>query len=678
MAEGGIGESSEAVYQPPGASAAAGSRTVFLSYASPDAQVANQVCQFLESHGVPCWMAPRDVKPGAAYADAIVRAINETSALVLVLSASAMASEHVSREVERAGSKHKPIVAFRVDGANLSTELEYFLSRSQWIDVPALGMPGALVKLVEAVGQGAATSSPGNPGLGSGGAAGRASMDQAVGTASVAKRVVVAAAVVIALGIGGTLAIHFWPSKHPEAQAPAVPAISDKSIAVLPFADMSENKDQEYFGDGMADELLDLLTKIPGLSVIGRTSSFQFKSKSEDLRTIGQKLGAAFVVEGSVRRAGQRIRVTAQLIDARSGAHRWSESYDRDFGNILALQDEIATGIARALQLSIDADESPPQRQLPNAEAYALYLRGLLAQDQQSFEKLYEAVRDFEQALALNPAFLRAAEALARAHVDQGFDEAILSREAWQAAREAAQRALRIDAKSATAHAVLGLVHGEDEFDWDAADAEFKEAFALNPRDSVALSYAAIIAGARGLKQESQRLFNASLAVDPLNPYTQQHFAQMLAATGDFDGAQVALRKSIAINASFDGNHFQLSMIDLARGEVEAAMKEIQLEGAPDAKDAGLAKIYHALRRKVDSDAALSRLIREAGDTWPYIVATVYAYFGERDETFKWLEKGRASRDSDQLEGIRGDAAFALMREDARYRALLRNMHLPE
>jgi hypothetical protein len=138
------------------------------------------------------------------------------------------------------------------------------------------------------------------------------------------------------------------------------------------------------------------------------------------------------------------------------------------------------------------------------------------------------------------------------------------------------------------------------------------------------------------------------------------------------------LRKSIAINASFDGNHFQLSMIDLARGEVEAAMKEIQLEGAPDAKDAGLAKIYHALRRKVDSDAALSRLIREAGDTWPYSVATVYAYFGERDETFKWLEKGRASRDSDQLEGIRGDAAFALMREDARYRALLRNMNLPE
>src|SRR6202795_4398465 len=144
MVEGGMGESSEAVSQPPGASAAAGSRTVFLSYASADAVVANQVCEFLESHGVSCWMAPRDVKPGSVYADAIVRAINEAKALVLVLSGSAMGSSHVGGEVERAASKHKQIIAFRVDASSLSPALEYFLSDSQWIDVPALGMPAAL------------------------------------------------------------------------------------------------------------------------------------------------------------------------------------------------------------------------------------------------------------------------------------------------------------------------------------------------------------------------------------------------------------------------------------------------------------------------------------------------------------------------------------------------------
>jgi hypothetical protein len=232
----GVEKSSGAASESPGSSASgAASRTVFLSYASPDAVVASEVCQSLESHGVTCWMAPRDVKPGAAYADAIVRAISEASALVLVLSASAMGSEHVSREVERAASKRKPIVAFRVDAARLSAELEYFLSRSQWIDVAALGMAAALAKLKEAVGQGSAAALT-NPGLGGVAAAGRASINQAVGTAGVAKRVVVAAAVVIILGVG---VARFWQTKRGEAQATLVAAaISDKSIAVLPFVEV--------------------------------------------------------------------------------------------------------------------------------------------------------------------------------------------------------------------------------------------------------------------------------------------------------------------------------------------------------------------------------------------------------------------------------------------------------
>jgi TolB-like protein len=651
---------------------------LFISYASHDVVSAQKACSALEAAGFPCWMAPRDVNPGAQYADAIVRAINDSQAVVLVLSASAVASSHVRREVERAASKQKQIIAFRLDAEPLSPALEYFLGESQWIDVPALGMPAALAKLVEAVGQrsvGSAQAIPvGKP---------------RVVTADMGKRLIVAAAAVIAVGVVVAMVRHSWrpspgpvqtaavsASNGPQVNTPPGAPISDRSIAVLPFADMSEKKDQEYFADGMAEEILDLLAKIPGLTVIGRTSSFQFKSKSEDLRTIGARLGAAFVVEGSVRRAGPRIRVTAQLIDARSGAHRWSESYDRDFGDILVLQDEIATGIARALQLSVDAGDSAAQRQSPNPEAYALYLRGLLAQDQQSAEKLYEAVGDFEQALALSPAFLRAAEALARAHVDQGFDEAMLSRDAWQGAREAAHRTVRIDSDSPTAHAVLGLVHAEDEFDWNAAEAEFNQALALNPRDPAALSYGAIIAGARGLTPESLRLFNASLAVDPLNPYTQQHLAQMLFAAGNFVDAQSALQKSIAINAKFDGNHYFLGRMLLARGEFEAALKEIQLEAAPDAKDAGLAMIYHALRRKADSDAALARLVRASGETWPYSAATVCAYRGERNEAFKWLEKGYATRDSDQLEGIRGDPELAALREDARYKTLLRNMNL--
>jgi serine/threonine-protein kinase len=345
---------------------------------------------------------------------------------------------------------------------------------------------------------------------------------------------------------------------------------------------------------------------------------------------------------------------------------------------MLAVQEEIATGIARALQLSLDADESPRPRPAPNPEAYALYLRGLLALDQQRVDKLFEAARDFEQALALDPRFLRASEALARAFVDQGFDEALSANDAWKRAREIAQKTLRIDPRSAPAHGVLGLARAEEQFDWSGADTEFKEALELNPRDPVTLAYAAIIQGARGRRAESQRLFNLSLSIDPLNPYTQQHLGMMLLAAGDLDGAQAAFRKSIAINQTFDGNHYQLSRILLAHGRPDAALNEIQMEVASDARNAGLSMIDHVLHRKNESDAALADLIRESGENWPYSIATVYAFRGERNEAFEWLEKGLAVRDSDQIKGIRGDPEFAGLRDDPRFGAILRKMNLAQ
>ncbi len=344
MGEGTGEESSEAESNPP-------AQPVFLSYASADAATAQQICEFLESHGVSCWMAPRDVKPGAQYADAIVEAINEAKALVLVLSGSAVASAHVGKEVERASSKRKPIIAFRVDACALNRALEYFLSESQWIDaaagVPALAMPAALAKLAEAVGQGGAKTVPNQAPL-------------TPAASGKGRGIAIAAAVVGIIG-AVTLGWHFWSSHHSGGQSPAAAAVpasagadraamGGKSIAVLPFMDMSEKKDQEYFADGMAEEILDLLTKIPGLTVIGRTSSFEFKGKNEDLRTIGQKLNAAYVLEGSVRKSGDQLRITAQLINTKTGAHEWSETYDRPIGDALKLQDAIAAGVVRELR----------------------------------------------------------------------------------------------------------------------------------------------------------------------------------------------------------------------------------------------------------------------------------------------------------------------------------------
>ena len=646
--------SSEAVSEPPGAAAAAGSRTVFLSYASPDAAVANQVCQFLESHGVACWMAPRDVKPGAAYADAIVRAINEASALVLVLSASAMASEHVSREVERAASKHKPVVAFRVDGANLSAELEYFLSRSQWIDVPALGMPGALVKLAEAVGRGSAQA---NPGLGGGDAAGRASIKQAVGTASIAKRVVVAAAIVVVVVICGTLAVHFWPSKHPEAQAPAVAAISDKSIAVLPFADMSEKKDQEYFADGMAEEVLDLLTKVPGVRVIGRTSSFQFKGKSGDLRAISQTLGAIYVVEGSVRKSGDRLRVTAQLIGAADGSHLWSQTYDEKSGDALGIQDRIAAGIVRALQVTVGADGLQDRPALKSADAYDLYLRGRHEMDRFDKTGFETAAGYFQQALEIDPSLVRAAEWLAAAQefmAEWGF---VPVREGYEVTRTSLERALKLDPRSGLAHSLMCTVHAIYDWDSTAAVEECRLALALEPRNPQVLGYAGQIQAVVGHWDEAARLTTASIALDPLFAGWHDLLAIIRDRTGHPTEAEVERRRTLDISPTYERAHFDLGLTLLAEGKLDATLAEMQEETPDGGRDAGLAIIYNARGRKVDSDKALAQFSEQHSTDRAYRIAQIHAYRGDANAAFVWLSRAYDQKDVDLL-WFKGNLAF--------------------
>ena len=339
---------------------------VFISYASQDATVAAALVEALERHGVGCWIAPRDVKAGALYADAIVRAISGAKACVLVLSESAIASSHVSREIERASSKKRPIIALRIDAAPLTPALEYFLSESQWVEAQTGSMEAAYAKLIDAIRDPTRTAPPKTPAV---------SLEASAATASAAHRklrftwIPLAAGTMFVVALAVMLADKFWISKHAAqekavattsiaraAGAPPQPTISENSVAVLPFMDMSEKRDQEYFADGLSEEILNLLAGIPTLRVIGRTSSFQFKGKNDDLRAIGAKLSAAYVLEGSVRRSGDRVRVTAQLIGTRDGVHRWSNSYDRPFGDVLKLQGELAAGVARALEITVGSD----------------------------------------------------------------------------------------------------------------------------------------------------------------------------------------------------------------------------------------------------------------------------------------------------------------------------------
>jgi TolB-like protein len=384
---------------------------VFISYASHDAAVAQSVCSELEAASFPCWIAPRDVVPGTLYADGIVRAINDSTILVVVLSKHALASAHVGKELERASSKRHPIIALRTDITPLTPAFEYFLSESQWIDVGAGGADAAIAKLVAAV---RLHLVPGSPRSHYPSPEAPASGRRAASS----RRIWVIATVVVAVALVALLANKFRLAKHVAADQPTAAATSvasDKSIAVLPFTDISEKKDQAYFADGIAEEVLNRLAKVPGLKVVGRASSFHFRGKEVDPASVGVTLGVAYLLEGSVRKEAERVRVTAQLVEARTGSQRWSDRFDSDVIDVLNVQDSIAAKIARALQLAVEVDTAP-RPSVKSPQTLEAYLRGLQSLNRFSQEGAESAVADFQQALNLEPTFAPAAAGLAQTY----------------------------------------------------------------------------------------------------------------------------------------------------------------------------------------------------------------------------------------------------------------------
>jgi TolB-like protein len=644
-------------------------RDVFISYASQDTATANSMLEALEHQGIKCWIAPRDVTPGAQYADEIVGAINGAKVLVLVLSQHAVASSHVGREIERAASKRRRIVALRTDAEPLARSLEYFLSESQWIDAVALGMPAALSKLTQTVGQALAAAGV-DPVLGVGlphpelpGAS------RPVGIS----RLALMASVILALVAAVALGFHFWATKHADTWARAV----DKSIAVLPFADMSQKKDQEYFADGMAEEILDLLAKIPGLTVIGRTSSFQFKGKNEDLREIGRKLNAAYVLEGSVRNSGDQVRITAQLINTRTGAHEWSETYDRPIGDVLKLQDAIAAAVVRELQLTVDPAYLPSRSTLKSAETYDLILRGRHAADRWDKEGLDEAVTLFQRALDRDPTSADAAAELAFAYYKLGADSFLAPAAAFEAARREATAALQLDPKSVLAHLVLFRISMAYDWDWTAAEREVREVTRLAPGRADGLNGEAHLSVITGRWDDALRLINAALAQDPLDANSFQYLALIQAHRGHLSEAEAALRRGLDIRPTYAYGHYYLGLLLLERGNREAPLLEMEQEATDDGKQAGLAMVYYALGRREESDTALTRLVKERADVDAFMVAAVFAFRGQLDEAMHWLERAYVQKDAG-LFSVKFDLPLKNLEKDPRYKAFLKKMNLPE
>jgi TolB-like protein/Flp pilus assembly protein TadD len=650
----------------PGAAASGSQRRVFISYATHDAAVAQKVCSALETAGFLCWIAPRNVVPGTLYADGIVHAIDDSSILVLILSEQAVASAHVGREIERAVSKRHPVVVLRIDTAPLTPAFEYFLNQSQWIE--GGGSDSAIAQLVDAVGQHLAPGTAGSPNI-----VNQASAVHRKGGAP-PRGWVIAAIVVAVLLAGGYFVDEAWHSKHETTASNAV--ISDKSIAVLPFVDMSERKDQEYFADGMAEEIIDLLVKVPGLKVISRTSSFQFKGKTEDLRAIGMQLGVAYVLEGSVRKSGDRVRVTAQLINSTDGSHRFSQTYDRDFSDVLKMQDEIATALVRALQIEVSSQAVNPRPTLVNTRAYTFYLQGLHefdSNDQQGFE---QALSRFQQALDLDPSFAEAASMLASSYFVLGQFGLMPPAVAFEKARQAAQRAIELSPNLAAAHANLAEVYRAYDRDWPAADREIRLARSLAPNDPDALFIAAVQAQNLGNWDDALKFVNASLAQDPLSPpgYMVLNLVQL--GRGRLEEAEAAIRRTIELNPSFTHAYYLLTIVLLARGQAQSALMEIAKETQEPSRLCGSAMAYFAVGNKANSDKTLAQMVKSQANH-PYYIAQALAFRGDTDEAFKWLDRAYLQHDPG-LAILKSQAKFMKIDGDPRYEAFLKKMNLPE
>jgi tetratricopeptide (TPR) repeat protein len=428
----------------------------------------------------------------------------------------------------------------------------------------------------------------------------------------------------------------------------------------------------------MAEEVIDLLAKLPPvIRVIGRTSSFQFKGKTEDLRVIGRTLGAAYVVEGSVRKSGDRIRVTAQLIGAQNGSHVWSETYDEPSDDVLKVQDRIAMGLVRALQVTVGADELGAPPALKSSEAYDLYLRGRHAIDQWDRAGFEAAEEYFRQALELDPTAARTAEWLATAQLYRAIWGFVPPHQGFERARLSALRALKLNPRSGTAHAVLASINTDYDWDWPTADRECEQALALEPRNPNVVGDAGFARSAFAQPDDSARLVSAALALDPLNGTWHEYLGQMRYRAGRLAEAEAELHKALEISPTYAEAHFFLGQVLLAKGEPDAALVAMQQEVPESGRDTGLAIAYHALGRKAESDRALARQTAEHASDSAYEIAQAHAYRAELDQAFVWLDRAYIQKDV-ELYWIKGDPLLKNLENDPRYKIFLRKMKLTE
>jgi len=486
---------------------------------------------------------------------------------------------------------------------------------------------------------------------------------------------------IVLIGVALSVGLFFvgrYTAGHGTSQVREVTTASHgKSIAVLPLINESGDPKDEYFSDGLSEELIAALAQISGLKVIGRSSSFRFKERKEEPKTIGEKLGVSTLLDGTVRKQGDRVRIVAELVNAADGIQLWTRTFDRELKDIFAVQEEIAKAVAESLKVTLlGSQDRPAQRGAPsNVEAHNAYLQGHFLFLRRNLEDYRKAVGYFDQAIRLDPDYALAYAERSEAWTFIG-DLTGQREPAWSKARSDAERAVAIAPALAEARAALGWVRFF--VDWKFAEglSDLKRAKELSPSNPTANDLLARVILYLGRLDEAERQARHAVELDPLSVIAQGNLARVLLFAGKLDEADAAARKAAELQPTSASSHRWQVVAAVLRGDGETALREAQLE-----PDEGYRRFELALAQQIQgdrqaADAALADLIANGRDNLAYQIAEVYAVRGEKDKAFEWLQIALDNHDTGML-ALLVDPLLHSLHSDPRYKNLLAKLGLP-
>ena len=659
------------------------SRAVFLSYASQDVEAARNICDALRAAGIEVWFDKSELRGGDAWDRSIRQKIRECALFVPVISAHTDARREgyfrlewkLAVERTHTMSDRTPFLVPAVidDTRDSRADVPDRFRELQWTRLPAGETPPAFVERIERLLSG--DTAPMQTGT-------RATDSTVAGRARTSREPIqrrrtgmlygaIAAAVLLALGYLGIERVnHGKPGVRNTA-----------SIAVLPLANESGDSSQQYFSDGLSEDLITALSQFPGLKVIGRSSSFQFHDSKEDSRSIGAKLGVAHLLEGTVRKAGDMIRVSAELIDTSDGSTQWSQRYDRPYKDLFALQDEITRAVAQELKAKLlpgghaaEQGERPPGGSL---EAYNAMLQGRFYAQRYTEADFRKAIELLTQATAIDPRYAFAWSELSLAWtLGAQYLEGTAAHEAYAKAREAADHALALSPDSAAAHLARGFLLQNADLDWRAAEAEYRRAAELAPDDGNAKLNLGNQLAIHGELEQAIDLTRQALVTDPLRAGWYDALASYFLALDRFDEAEKAIRRAIELQPGAAVHHYTLTIIETHRGHAQAALEAAEQEPPGAFQDVALAVAAQIGSDRNASDAALRTLIEKHAGGAAYQIAQVYALRGDDKATFEWLDRAWSNRDSG-LQQLLFDPFILRYKDDPRFASFCRKVGLP-